>query len=116
MGKLVKDMTPEERERRRAYDAAYRAAHSEERRAYRAAYDAAHSEERRAYYAAYDAAHSEERRAYRAAYRADKRTHRTNARMARLGFAFADPNAIVAAIGKSVRKNSDTQTTKAKGR
>jgi len=99
MGKLVKDMTPEERERRLAYDAAYRAAHSEERRAYNAAYYAAHSEERRA---------------YNAAYRADNRTRRTNARMARLGFAFADPNAIVAAIGNSVRKNSDNQKTKSK--
>jgi len=89
MGKLVKDMTPEERERRRAYQAAYRAAHREEIRAYYAA-------------------HREERLAYDAAYCADNRTRRTNARMARLGFAFADPNAIVAAIGNAVNNNQQT--------
>ncbi len=56
------------REKKRAYAAAYNAAHREEKRAYDAAYNAAHREERRAYDAAHDAAHREKKRAYNAAH------------------------------------------------
>ena len=60
MGKLIKDMTPAEREEKRARDAAYYAAHREERRAYYAA----HREERRAYDAAYRAANPDRMKIY----------------------------------------------------
>ena len=46
-------------EQRRAYNAAYHAAHREQRRAYSAAYRAAHPEQGAAYSAAYRAANPE---------------------------------------------------------
>jgi hypothetical protein len=72
-------------EKRRASSAAYRAAHPEEVRAYNAAYRAAHPEEVRAYDAAYHAAHPEEGRAYSAAYRAAHREEQRAYSAARRG-------------------------------
>ncbi len=46
-------MPHKDREKERAYRAAYYAAHREERRVYSAAYRAAHREEKRAYHAAH---------------------------------------------------------------
>lgn len=59
------DKLAEEREKKRAYNAAYYAAHREELLAYQAAYRAEHREERYAY----GEAHREEQRAYREAHR-----------------------------------------------
>jgi len=61
---------------KRAYDAAYKAAHREEIAAYDAAYAAAHREERRASDARYCAAHREEKRARDRAYAAAHREER----------------------------------------
>jgi hypothetical protein len=63
-------------EERRAYQAAYRAAHHEEKLAHDAAYYAAHREQLLAYQAAYRAAHHKEKRAYQAAYYAAHREER----------------------------------------
>jgi hypothetical protein len=57
-------------ERRKTYQAAYRAGHKEEHKAYRAARNAVHKEEHKAYRAAYYAAHKEEIKAHCAAYQA----------------------------------------------
>ena len=65
MGKRVADMTPEERERKKARNAAWRLAHSEELRACRLA----HSEELKAKSAAYYAANPEKIKAKRKAWR-----------------------------------------------
>jgi hypothetical protein len=56
--------------------ARYRATHSEKIRAYQKAYYATHSEEIRAYNKTYDATHSEERRTHRATHSKEKRVYR----------------------------------------
>lgn len=61
-------MTPEQRARKRAYDAAWHQDHREEQRVYNAAYKAAHKEEARSCNAEYRDANREEIRAQRAAY------------------------------------------------
>jgi hypothetical protein len=66
-------MNPEQRETKRAYDAAYsaayRVAHKEEMAAYMATYHAAHREEERAFANAYEAAHKDEIREQKAEFR-----------------------------------------------
>ena len=55
-------------EQRKVYDATYRAAHRTQRKTCSAAYNAGHREERRTYFAAYYVKHREQVKAYSAAY------------------------------------------------
>ena len=70
------DKAAENRERARAYNAAYRAKNKERARAYNAAYRAKNKERTRAYNAAYQAENKEALWLYQKAYRAKNKVRR----------------------------------------